>query len=148
LKKEINIKLNSRHDRQGEEPELLEVISKGFYESASDGVHKIVYEESHQVQDENGKIHNVKALNTVRIFEERIEITRAGEAVSHMVFSEGKKHQMDYNTPYGVIKMDIATRRLNKSVGNSAIKVELDYDLIMENQILSKSSLIYDIKFI
>ncbi|MCR4901526.1 MAG: DUF1934 domain-containing protein [Butyrivibrio sp.] len=146
MKKEIEIKLSSRHDRPGEEPELSEIKAYGEYEFNS-GVHEIFYIEKQQVQDENGKVHELTSQNTVKIFDDRIEITRLGEATSHMIFSEGSTKEMNYNTPYGLLKMEIFTNRLVNRIDENTIKIEVDYSLNMEGQKVSSSKIVYDMRF-
>lgn len=145
MKREVQIILKSRHDRAGEAPEISEITARGFYEITADGIHRIIYDESQQVQDEKGNIVTVNAQNTVQIFEQKVEITRSGDATSHMIFSQGNTHPLKYNTPYGIIEMEITTNNLDKSIGEKVIRLKVDYDLNMENQTLSRSSIEYNI---
>ena len=65
-----------------------------------------------------------------------------------MVFGIGQKHSMNYNTPYGIIEMDILTNNLEKNIDEKLITLKVEYDLNMENQLLSKSVIEYNIEYI
>ncbi len=101
------------------------------------GIHYVRYEEK---QDD--KI----VRNMIKINETRIEVMKKGYINSKMVFEEGKKHTNDYHTPYGLMKMTVHTKKMNIDESDMAIVAELDYNLAVDEQHISKCSIKINIK--
>ena len=64
---------------------------------------------------------------TLELAAGKIALTRAGEYRSRMVFEEGTSHVSDYQTPYGVLPLEILTQRLRWTMEGLEGRVELDY---------------------
>ena len=101
------------------------------------GIHYVRYEEK---QDD--KI----VRNMIKINETRIEVMKKGYINSKMVFEEGKKHTNGYHTPYGLMKMTVHTKKMNIDESDMAIVAELDYNLAVDEQHISKCSIKINIK--
>ena len=75
----------------GEEEDTVEMITPGTYYDKN-GKQYFIYDES---LDETGE----PSHNTVKIMENRIEVTKRGLVDSHMIFEPGKRTTANYRTP-------------------------------------------------
>ena len=68
-------------------------------------------------------------LTVLRLEEDGVELQRTGAVNVRMRFRAGEPFQTRYGTAYGVIPMEIRTRRLACRVEDSSGEVEIDYEL-------------------
>ncbi|MEA3423566.1 MAG: DUF1934 domain-containing protein [Bacillota bacterium] len=108
---------------EGEE-DKIEFATEGEYQK-NDDVITIMYEES--------EISGMKgSLTTLEVKDESIVMRRDGTASSEMMFEEGKRHESDYSTPYGVFKVELLTKKLESDFneeGSGTITIEYDMSI-------------------
>ncbi len=111
----------------------ITVLNKQTIDESTD----IIKENAHggYIQ-KNGKIHirykttsdDSEVITLITIDRDTVTIKRG---VSAMVYKKGKKTNIQYNTPYGVIPMEIETTKLNASFNELGGTLELCYSISM-----------------
>ena len=97
----------------------IEVISPGKYYERNEKLF-IRYEE--QQEDMTGTI-----INIIKIGPEGVEIIKKGLIGAQMVFREKESINTCYETPYGMMMVTIYTDRVQYTVNEELIEVNLSY---------------------
>lgn len=121
---------------ESEEEEAIEVISLGEYYFRN-GKHFVLYDEL--LDQENVPAKTVRC--TLKISKQQVELTKKGEAASHMVFELGKSHMNYYATPYGDLMIGVTTKSIDVNESEKEVKVELVYALDINYQYVSECNL-------
>lgn len=112
------------------EADVLEVVTPGTY-YCRNGKHYILYDEV--IEGDGGTIRNrIKISGT-----DSVEIIRTGAANSHMVFERNRQNLTCYQTPFGQMMLSVNTKRMEVSVGEDRIDVQVDYELDVNHEPLS-----------
>lgn len=106
------------------ESEPVEVISVGQYYMKNDK-HYILYDDMLEGEGFSSDINK----NTVKIYDNQVEIMKKGAANVHMIFKENQKNMTYYNTPFGNLLVGIDTLKIKKMETEENITVEIDYGL-------------------
>ena len=135
MTKEVIISIQGlQYAVENEEDTPIEVISFGEYYKRS-GKHYLIYEEPQE-----GTTQMIKSR--VKFSEKGLEITKKGEASTHMVFVPGEEYMACYETPYGELTLNILTHSLDLLEEEDFIRVELVYELAINATSLAKCTLI------
>ena len=105
MKKQVQVKIiGIQKDAQGEENKI-ELVTEGSFFKKNDKYY-LVYEES-ELSGMEGSTTTLKIEG-----EDRVGIRRFGSAKAEMNFEKGKTHSTAYETPYGIMEMNITTHRI------------------------------------
>lgn len=125
MKSEIKLRIiGTQRDEEGEE-NTIELVTEGkLYRK--DGADYITYDESEISGMENSKTR-------LRLEKDRVQMKRTGQSSSDMVFCKEQNHVLDYRTPYGIFKMEIATDSLEVEIREEIVgsTVDISYTLTM-----------------
>lgn len=77
----------------------------------------------------------------IKIKDSVLEMTKRGPISSYMVFEAGRTHRTDYATPYGTLRLEVATRKLALSLQEDRAEAQLEYVLTSEGLFLSDCTL-------
>lgn len=125
MKSEIKLRIiGTQKDFEGEE-NTIELVTEGkLYRK--DGADYITYEESEISGMENSRTR-------LKLEKDRVQMKRMGQSSSDMVFCKGQNHALDYRTPYGIFKMEIATDSLEVEIREEIVgsTVDISYTLTM-----------------
>lgn len=117
----------------GEENDTIEIITAGtWYEK--NGKQYLLYDES---IGENGD----STRNTVKVWPDKVEVTKKGLVDSHMIFECGKKHMANYMTPVGLIVLGITTSFMEIKQDEKKLHIAITYSLEMNGEYVSGCSL-------
>lgn len=117
----------------GEENDTIEIITAGtWYEK--NGKQYLLYDES---IGENGD----STRNTVKVWPDKVEVTKKGLVDSHMTFECGKKHMANYMTPVGLIVLGITTSFMEIKQDEKKLHIAITYSLEMNGEYVSGCSL-------
>jgi uncharacterized beta-barrel protein YwiB (DUF1934 family) len=107
---------------QGEEDQVMELITEGkFYDKM--GSRYFIYQESHISGMEGDK-------TMLKLSANKVVMHRYGEHNSELSFEENKRHESDYNTPYGPFKMEVLASKVDYEVaGDGAGFIHLKYEM-------------------
>lgn len=106
---------------QDEEESNITTSAVGEY-SLLDGRHIIKYKEAASENEE-------ESHNTIRISPGLVEMVKRGENNTHMVFNMSQTTHSIYETPYGSLKFQINTRKIDIEDKPSEIIIHLEYSL-------------------
>lgn len=73
----------------------------------------------------------MSSKSELRISNQRLSLIRNGEIATQMVFEEGKRNQVVYSTPYGKIKMAVATNRIVMQENENNLQIVMEYILMI-----------------
>lgn len=117
----------------GEENDTIEIITAGtWYEK--NGKQYLLYDES---IGENGDM----TRNTIKVWPDKVEVTKKGLVDSHMTFECGKKHMANYMTPVGLIVLGITTSFMEIKQDEKKLHIAITYSLEMNGEYVSGCSL-------
>lgn len=144
MKKKVEVNVTGIHNRQGEPEEQINTVSEGVYEISSDGTGIIEYKEIQEADGHRIVFHNKAIISSDRT---TLEIQRGGAMSTGLVFTEGKEHETEYNTPYGKMFMKVVTKRLVFEEGDAGvIKAVAEYAIKMDDEVVSDSVITIETK--
>lgn len=121
-----------------EDDDLIEVITVGDFYINDDGF-KVVYDET--------KLSGMEGTRTTMlIHEDCFELIREGTTETRMEFKYKQSSTSLYKTPYGILDIDIETKKLCIDVNENGGKIETIYGLIVGDQQALKTNLNIEIK--
>lgn len=130
MNKEVTVKVvGVTKDSEGME-NTIEQINDGIFSELSGKKYLMYYEKQQESEDE------VKSL--VTLDGNQVTVSKTGSVNTKMVFSAGKRNSIDYRTPYGKIQMDVYTKNLMVICKEDFIHITIDYNLEMENDVISE----------
>lgn len=98
-----------------------ETVASGEYYFRN-GSHYIFYEET--AEDSAGLIKN-----SLKLKGNLLELNRKGAMNSRMVFETGKRHVLDYATPFGLLRMETVTFRIHCMEKEDHLRIRVEYEL-------------------
>ena len=136
-KKEVKIKISSKHNYGYGEVVPIEVISIGELYS-EDGWDVLNYEEVVN-EDESGMVQVVN--NELRIGETQVELIKDGDASTHMVFVPNQKTVSYLSTPGGELEIGVNTSVARKTEYTNGFMLDLQYELEMNQTLVTSCGL-------
>jgi uncharacterized beta-barrel protein YwiB (DUF1934 family) len=79
--------------------------------------------------------------NILKIASNQVDIMKRGINNSHMVFRLDSLTKTNYHTPYGMMEFQIKTTDLDIKEAKDLIEVNLKYDLLSDNNIISSNDI-------
>ncbi len=104
------------------ENEAFELTTFGRYYEKNESIF-LQYEEV----IEEGTVKSI-----VKVSKKEALILRSGAVNMRMVFEEDKKHAGRYETPFGIMRIETMTKRLDHQVGSNTGSMDILYDLHMQ----------------
>ena len=126
MKENVKIEITGIHKVDGE----TEKISNSFDGVCkfANGKHFILYKE----QTEDGEIKTI-----IKVADDYVDISKKGIQQSNMNFIAGELTKSTIKTMYGVMNIDIYTKKLNIFIKDDFLKIVLNYELKMDESILN-----------
>lgn len=125
----------SQQDAQGE-TDTIELFTHG-HRYAKNGVHYLTYQE--------GEISGMDGTTTLlKIYAGHVILVRSGSVEQRLEFRSGERCSSQYITPYGAMKLEVATTRLeiDHSEDNSQVTgIHIEYELEIDGQWQSANTL-------
>ncbi|MEN8078856.1 DUF1934 domain-containing protein [Clostridioides difficile] len=106
--------------------EAIEVVTPGKFVIHEDGF-KAIYEES-EISGMEGTTTTLNIKDNLMILE------RVGSTTTNMEFKEGEMAVSLYNTPYGILDLNIDTKQLNIDIDENGGEIYSKYILGLEGQ--------------
>lgn len=128
-----------QQDDAGEMSSSETVVHGEYY--FRNGSHYIFYEET--VEDSGEKVKS-----NLKLKGNTLELIRKGAADSRMIFETGKRHAVDYATPFGVLKMETVTFQILLLEEEEHIRIEAEYDLWANEAFVSRCTLTINLEAI
>lgn len=117
------------------------ISNKQTADGETDTIEEIAYGE---YDEKNGKQYircksenneENSGVSTIFILDgDALTIKRRGDTNSSIIYKAGKKHSFPYETPYGIIDMEIETEQLISSISENGGVIELIYNLTVQGE--------------
>ena len=124
MKKKAMISLKSFNDLDTED--VIEVITPGEFLITEDGF-KAIYEET-EISGMGGTTTTLTMLN------DKLVLEREGNISAKMDFKKGETSVSLYNTPYGVLDLQIHTEKLNVDMNENGGDITAEYSMELAGQ--------------
>ena len=112
--------------RQIDDETPIEVVTPGkFYKK--ENCYYAVYKET-EISGMEG------TTTTFKIYPEKFSLLRMGTTTTTMNFEKGSKSMSLYNTPYGMLELEIETKELDINIDDNGGNVTLNYFLYITGQ--------------
>lgn len=120
MKKDVLITIKDSHTVDGNK-ESYEMTTRGTFEGEEND-YTIEYDEQYDA---------LKGCHTVMNIKERrcVSIVRTGDFPSELIIERGKRHNCQYNTPYGSMLIGIAAQKVKSNITNGTGTLELKYTI-------------------
>lgn len=126
----VSVSGTHRYDQYTED--LLEMVIPAKY-TMQNGAYIITYKET---EPESSDIYTT----TVTVGpDRRITVVRDGDISSHMIFEQGQKHLMYYDTDFGSMTIGVSANRVNTSLDETGGDIEVDYALEIDHTVASEN---------
>lgn len=143
--KNVNVTVTGIHVRLGEPTEKITTNTSGIYEELEDGSFVLEYDEEQDTGAGTVKVHNKVMISPDG---KGMEIVRGGQLRSKLAFAQGLEYDTEYNTPYGSMSMKVVTKSFDlvRAHQDEELKLVAEYALEMEQQVLSDSMIVIEVK--
>ena len=125
MKTPVILSIQGRQTYEGQEPELIELVTEGTLDYR-DGAWEIIYEESALTGLEG-------VTTTFRVEPEKVSLDRHGQLSSHMVFQLGVSHESLYQVPFGALLVTVQATRVVFDLVPDGGFLDLVYNIAIEN---------------
>ena len=125
MKKEVVLNLRGTQTYEGQEPDVIELITEGTMEFREGGW-DISYEESALTGLEG-------VTTTFRVEPGKVLLTRTGALQSQMIFEEGVPHDTLYQMAFGTLMMTVKATFVFFDIVEDGGTIDLSYNLDIEN---------------
>lgn len=125
MRQEVVLSIRGSQKYQGQEPEVIELVTEGTMEFV-DGGWDIRYEESTLTGLEG-------VVTTFRVEPEKIILKRSGKLNSLMVFQQGVPHDSLYQMEFGALMITVEAKFLYFDIVPDGGTIDLTYSISIEN---------------
>ena len=125
MKQEVVLSIRGSQKYQGQEPEVIELVTEGTMEFV-DGGWDIRYEESTLTGLEG-------VVTTFRVEPGKIILKRGGKLNSLMVFQQGVPHDSLYQMEFGALMITVEAKFLYFDIVSDGGTIDLTYSISIEN---------------
>lgn len=132
MDKSVIISIKGVQSTEGEQPEVIELVTEGKLLDCGDAGYTLTYQES-QLTGLEG------TLTTFQVEPDCITLMRVGEVNSQMVFEEGRRHLSMYDTPYGALSVGINTRKMRAELDARGGSIEIDYAIEIDHALAGQN---------
>lgn len=124
MKKDVVLHICGKQFYEGQEPEVIELVTEGAIQCIGDGW-EICYEES--------SLTGMEGVTTMfRVEPDKITLTRTGKLHSQMVFQIGVLHESLYRMEFGTLMITVCATKMGYSIDEQGGTVDLTYGIDIE----------------
>ena len=125
MKQEVVLNIRGRQSYDGQEPDVIELVTEGTME-LNDGGWDISYEET--------ELTGMAGVTTTfRVEPGRVFLRRSGKLNSEMVFQEGVRHESLYQLEFGALLMAVTAKMVFFDIVSDGGVIDLVYSIEIEN---------------
>lgn len=125
MKREVVLNLRGTQTYDGQEPDVIELVTEGTMEFR-DGGWDVCYEESELTG-------LVGVTTTFRVEPNRVILERTGNLRSRMVFEKGVPHDSLYQMAFGALMITVCAQHLYYDIVPDGGMIDLVYSISIEN---------------
>lgn len=125
MKQDVVLQIRGRQSYDGQDPDVIELITEGTMELV-DGGWDISYEES--------ELTGMAGVTTTfRVEPGQVTLRRTGKLRSEMVFRQGVRHESLYQLDFGALLMTVTAKYVFFDIVSDGGMIDLVYDIEIEN---------------
>jgi uncharacterized beta-barrel protein YwiB (DUF1934 family) len=125
MKQEVVLHIRGQQSYDGQEPEVIELMTEGTMEF-HDGGWDISYEET-ELTGLSG------VTTTFRVEPEKVILRRTGKLRSEMMFQQGVRHESLYQLDFGALLITVCAKHIEYDLSETAPgTVDLTYNIEIE----------------
>ena len=125
MKQAVVLRICGQQSYDGQEPEVIELMTEGTMEFR-DGGWDISYEET--------ELTGLAGVTTTfRVEPEREILRRTGKLRSEMMFQQGVRHESLYKLDFGALMMAVTAKLVFFDIVSDGGVIDLMYDIEIEN---------------
>ena len=125
MKQDVVLRICGRQTYDGQEPDVIELVTEGTMEFC-DGGWEISYEES--------ELTGMAGVTTTfRVEPGTVTLRRTGKLRSEMVFQEGVRHESLYQLDFGALLMTVTAKQVFFDIVSDGGTIDLCYSIEIEN---------------
>ncbi len=125
MKQAVVLRIRGQQSYDGQEPEVIELMTEGTMEFR-DGGWDISYEET--------ELTGLAGVTTTfRVEPERVILRRTGKLRSEMMFQQGVRHESLYKLDFGALMMAVTAKLVFFDIVSDGGVIDLMYDIEIEN---------------
>ena len=124
MKRKVLLNIRGRQSYQGQEPEIIELVTEGTM-TLRDGGWDISYQESNLTGLEGVK-------TTFRVEPGKITLSRSGGLQSQMIFQQGVSHDSLYRMPFGALMITVCASQVLFDITPEGGFIDLVYYIQIE----------------
>ena len=125
MKTAVVLSIRGRQSYDGQEPDVIELVTDGTMEFRDDGW-DISYEESELTGLEG-------VTTTFRVEPNKVILTRTGALRSQMVFEKGVRHDSLYQMPFGTMMLTVCANSIFFDITPEGGMIDLVYTIDIEH---------------
>lgn len=134
MKDNVLISVSGSHIYDNYTEDLLEMITTGSYQ-LKDGVYTITYSETEP--NNSGSYKTTFTIGPDR----KVTVVREGEISSHMIFEQGQKHLIYYDTDFGAMTIGVSADRIDTKLSENGGDIEIVYSIEIDQSVASDNIL-------
>ncbi len=125
MKIPVVLSLQGRQTYEGQEPDVISLVTEGEME-LRDGGWDVSYEET--------ELTGLQGVTTTfRVEPGKVTLNRTGKLNSQMVFQEGHTHDSLYQMEFGAMMISVCAQRVFFDIGPEGGMIDLIYNIDIEN---------------
>lgn len=124
MKKNVLLTIRGKQFYEGQDPEVIELVTEGTLEKLGNGW-QICYEESDLTGLEG-------VTTTFLVAPDQITLTRTGRLQSQMVFQIGVLHESLYQMEFGALMITVCATKIVSDISEDGGTVDLTYGIDIE----------------
>ena len=125
MRQEVVLRIRGRQTYDGQEPDVIELVTEGTMAFA-DGGWNISYEET--------ELTGLAGVTTTfRVEPGKVTLSRTGKLRSEMIFQEGVRHESLYQLDFGALLMTITAKQVFFDIVPDGGMIDLVYSIEIEN---------------
>ena len=125
MKQEVVLNIRGTQSYDGQDPEVVELMTEGTME-LRDGGWEISYEETELTG-------LVGVTTTFRVEPGKVTLRRTGKLRSEMVFQQGVRHDSLYQLDFGALLMSVTAKQVFFDIVSDGGVIDLIYSIEIEN---------------
>ena len=125
MKQPVVLSIRGRQSYDGQEPDVIELVTDGTMEFV-DGGWDISYEET--------ELTGMAGVTTTfRVESGKVTLRRTGKLRSEMVFQEGMRHESLYQLDFGALLMTVTAKQVYFDIVPDGGVIDIVYSIEIEN---------------
>ena len=125
MKQDVVLRIRGRQSYDGQEPDVIELVTEGTMEFCNGGW-DISYEET--------ELTGLAGVTTTfRVEPGKVTLRRSGKLRSEMVFQQGVRHESLYQLEFGALLMAVTAKQVFFDIVSDGGVIDLVYSIEIEN---------------